>query len=233
MKDRVFNASIAINSILLLFVIFLITAEVQESNAADLIDKRGQRPPFLMPRVDILNFKRQLLKSPNHDFKRDYEQPAAVRPYMSNVPMNNLVSSWWYKQQHEKRDGVGGNGGILQFGRGRSTTVPLSILDNIDTLRRGLMRELTLRRMAQDRMSMVRSSEDFKQSKGRRWTIIKNNSEAAFLKNRGTTITTRRRRASERARASADQKDDFVNLLKRRKSCCCCSSLTTYTPPPS
>ena len=89
------------------------------------------------------------------DFKRDYEQPAAVRPYMSNVPMNNLVSSWWYKQQHEKRDGVGGNGGILQFGRGRSTTVPLSILDNIDTLRRGLMRELTLRRMAQDRMSMV------------------------------------------------------------------------------
>ena len=46
--------------------------------------------------------------------------------------------------------------------------VPLSILDNIDTLRRGLMRELALRRLEQDRREMVKSSEDFKKMVGRK-----------------------------------------------------------------
>lgn len=51
--------------------------------------------------------------------------------------------------------------------RGRHA-VPLSILDNIDTLRRGLMRELALRRLEQDRREMVKSSEDFKKMVGRK-----------------------------------------------------------------
>lgn len=50
----------------------------------------------------------------------------------------------------------------------RGRIEPLSILDNIDTLRRGLMRELALRRLAQDRREMVKTSEFFKQQVGKR-----------------------------------------------------------------
>ena len=46
--------------------------------------------------------------------------------------------------------------------------IPLSIMDNIDTLRRGLMRELALRRLAQERHEMVKTSEELKNSLGKR-----------------------------------------------------------------
>jgi len=55
---------------------------------------------------------------------------------------------------------------LIQGNRMRNA-VPLSIMDNIDTLRRGLMRELALRRLSQERRTMVKSSEDFKNSIGK------------------------------------------------------------------
>jgi hypothetical protein len=46
--------------------------------------------------------------------------------------------------------------------------IPLSILDNLDTLRRDLMRAIALRRQLHNRRQMVRTSEDFKDKLGRR-----------------------------------------------------------------
>ena len=55
----------------------------------------------------------------------------------------------------------------ILLGRGNGG-VPLSILDNIDTLRRGLMRELAMRRLQQDTIQSLRSSERRKTEIGKR-----------------------------------------------------------------
>ena len=51
--------------------------------------------------------------------------------------------------------------------RGNSQ-IPLSILDNIDTIRRGLLRELIMRRQREELLSNIQESEDFKDKIGRR-----------------------------------------------------------------
>ena len=87
-------------------------------------------------------------ESPDSDSEivSELVQPAYLGPYFSTL---------------KRREGP------LQGGRVRNA-VPLSIMDNIDTLRRGLMRELALRRLAQERHEMVKSSEVFKNSIGKR-----------------------------------------------------------------
>lgn len=52
--------------------------------------------------------------------------------------------------------------------RGGGNQIPLSILDNIDTIRRGLMRELIMRRREQEMLDRMRSSEEFKNLVGKR-----------------------------------------------------------------
>ena len=58
----------------------------------------------------------------------------------------------------------------LSFATRSRSVMPLtmSIVDNIDTLRRGLLRELALRRIAKARFEDIRSSEEFKSKVGRR-----------------------------------------------------------------
>ena len=51
--------------------------------------------------------------------------------------------------------------------RGNSQ-IPLSILDNIDTIRRGLLRELIMRRQREELLSNIQESENFKDRIGRR-----------------------------------------------------------------
>jgi hypothetical protein len=74
---------------------------------------------------------------------------------------NYLVPFFSTWVTHKRREGP------VQGNRMRNA-VPLSIMDNIDTLRRGLMRELALRRLAQERHEMVKTSEELKNSLGKR-----------------------------------------------------------------
>ena len=71
-----------------------------------------------------------------------------------------IISQYW-QQQKRVADPP------HNYGRSRNG-IPLSILDNIDTLRRGLMRELALRRLVEGRREMINSSEKFKNKLGRR-----------------------------------------------------------------
>merc|ERR1740129_2326015 len=94
-------------------------------------DVRGQRPPFIMPRFDSLLGLRRL---------RDLKQ--------SNQDQNQLTT-----RQEESPDS---DSEIVPEFTQPSYFGPFSIMDNIDTLRRGLMRELALRRLAQERHEMVK-----------------------------------------------------------------------------
>ena len=82
------------------------------------------------------------------------------RPY-------SVHSSW----AGRKRGGMGGSGEVgggvaRNNGNGNNPLGGLSILDNIATLRKSLLRELAMRSMARDREQMTLQSENYKNQVG-------------------------------------------------------------------
>jgi len=137
-------------------------------------DVRGQRPPFIMPRFDVLGLRRlRDLKQSNQDQNqlttRQEESPdsdSEIAPELTQPSYFGPFSAWG--SGFPKRQGPrNGNANHMNGIRLRNA-IPLSIMDNIDTLRRGLMRELALRRLAHERHEMVKSSEELKNSLGKR-----------------------------------------------------------------
>jgi len=138
-------------------------------------DVRGQRPPFIMPRFDALLGLRRLrdLKQSNQDQnplmdKQEESQDSdseISQPEFNQPSYFGPFSAWGtHKRQGGPRNGNMNNINGIRL----RNAIPLSIMDNIDTLRRGLMRELALRRMAEQRREMVKTSEDLKNSIGKR-----------------------------------------------------------------
>lgn len=137
-------------------------------------DVRGQRPPFIMPRFDVLGLRRlRDLKQSNQDQNqlttRQEESPdsdSEIAPEFTQPSYFGPFSAWG--SGFPKRQGPRNGNPSHMNGIRLRNAIPLSIMDNIDTLRRGLMRELALRRLAQERHEMVKTSEELKNSLGKR-----------------------------------------------------------------
>ena len=103
-----------------------------------------------------------LRNNQNNAHVRYYERPF----YLTE---NSAASREEEPQFEDRRTKKGGFDSKHLIGaiRGNSQ-IPLSILDNIDTIRRGLLRELIMRRQREELLSNIQESEDFKDKIGRR-----------------------------------------------------------------
>ena len=94
------------------------------------------------------------------------EEDSTETPKMVYRRPYSVHSSW----AGRKRGGMGGAGeagGVARNnGNGNNPLGGLSILDNIATLRKSLLRELAMRSMARDREQMTLQSENYKNQVG-------------------------------------------------------------------
>ena len=101
---------------------------------------------------------------------RNNQNNAPVRYYERPFYLteNSAASREEVPQFEERRTKKGFDSKHLIGAIRGNSQIPLSILDNIDTIRRGLLRELIMRRQREELLSNIQESENFKDQIGKR-----------------------------------------------------------------